>query len=71
MKSRKHKPKPWDQKVLPKDCPYTGPMAQGWLDYHAGKPPQTKGDSHRGVHSSYWQGYSKAKLAAEQGKKSL
>lgn len=53
-------------------CPYRGLMAEGWKAFHAGKPnPYTSRPTLGGKAWAWYQGYTKAKLAKEQGKKSL
>jgi hypothetical protein len=64
-------------KARPKTkCPFNGMMAKGWRAYHRGepKPPRNlthRGRAERGKPWAYYQGWTKAKLAHEQGKPSV
>lgn len=56
----------------PKECPYNGLMAAGWIAFHAGKPNVYTKPPTRGTKAWAWyQGYTKAKLAKEQGKRAI
>lgn len=63
-------PMKWSTVRLRPDNPYRGEMAYGWQAFHAGEPKPSRSTS-RGRAHAFYQGWVKAKLAKEQGKKRL